>query len=231
MRRFFVGTMLCFLLAVASLPAGEYLSPKVKAKEHIILKAFVLPAETEFVKQGMKGSEGMTQQAEQFSGDLRSLVVKRLAERGVAVSEDDFAPVKMRSDENALQTVLALQTKYNSISTQMHRKPKDIKKGRYTIGDEVSLLPGIDRVDTLVFLRASGIMLTGGKKVFGNLIGGRASDVSQVIITFVDSRSGNVLSMVTLARAGGKADEVWEGYGKNVTKAFKKIPMGTAVKK
>ncbi len=34
--------------------------------------------------------------------------------------------------------------------------------------------------------------------------------------------------MVSLAKGGGKASDPSEGYGKNMAKAFKKIPMAAA---
>jgi len=230
MRPHYVCISFFVLFLIPSLEAKEYLSPKMKSKEHVVKAACVMPAEVEFSKRGMKGSEGMTREAEQFAEDLRALVIKKLAERGVQVKEEIFSTAQLQSNEALLQTVLDTQRKYDTVAAQMYKKPKEIQKGRYSLSDEVALLPLTGDVDTIVFVHGSGIMLTGGKKAFGILVGGGYSDVSNIQITFVDAKSGDVLSMISLAKAGGSADEAEKGYGKGLTKAFKKMPMGSSVK-
>jgi hypothetical protein len=218
------------IILTTPLVAKEYLSPKAKSGERVVRKACVMPAEVELAKAGIKGSEGMTTESDRFAEDVRSLVAKKLADRGVEVNETELGSAALASNEDLRQLVLGVQRKYDTVAPQMHKKPKDIRKGRFTLGDEVALLPTAASVDTIVFVHGRGTMLTGGKKAFGILVGGASSDSSGVNVTFVDAKSGEVISMVTLASVGGNADDPFAGYSKNMTKAFSKLPMGTGAK-
>jgi hypothetical protein len=45
-------------------------------------------------------------------------------------------------------------------------------------------------VDTLLFVRASGQVLTGGKKTFGWVVGGQKSDMARIDIGAVNAQTG-----------------------------------------
>lgn len=58
------------------------------------------------------------------------------------------------------------QQRYDALLPKMLKKTKDIKKGRFTLGDEVSSLAPNDDVDALIFVRAIGSGFTKGRTAF-----------------------------------------------------------------
>ena len=128
--------------------------------------------------------------------------------------------------------MLQLQQKYDSVAAQLHSKPKEVKKGRYTLGDSVALLPCSAQADALVFIHAHGSILTGGKKVFGALVAGPSRSTAELWITFVDAKSGEALAFTRLISVGDKFQSDPEGaYRKGLTKELGKMRVGVVAKK
>jgi hypothetical protein len=99
-------------------------------------------------------------------------------------------------DENSdLKYALTdLQTRYDKLQVLIKKKPKDVRTGRFTMGDEVAnLSPGAD-ADALVFVRANGYLPTAGLKTFVIVTGmGVTRNYAQVAISEVDAQAGTVL--------------------------------------
>jgi hypothetical protein len=176
----------------------------------------------------MKGNEGMLKEADQVAEALPKLVVAALQKKGYTVLDDPFTPQAL-SENNDLKFALAdAQNRYDTLGQQLYQKPKDVKKGRFTLGDEVSRINPDGKADTLVFIRASGNKNTGGRKTFGLLIGGvgMVFDGLFVSLSFVDAHSGEVLAITS---ANGAVDFVnkTEGMAENIEKSLKKLPAPT----
>ena len=46
--------------------------------------------------------------------------------------------------------------KYDDVAAKLNRKPKDIGKSRFTLGDQVALFPCSAKSDVLVFVQGEG---------------------------------------------------------------------------
>lgn len=108
----------------------------------------------------------------------------------------------------------------------MNHHAKDVKKARYTLGDEVALLPCSANSDALVFIHGEGSVLTGGKKAFGALIAGPSQSTATLQITFVDAKSGEVLAFATFLNNGKFEQDSQAAYGKKLGKELRKIGIG-----
>jgi len=116
-----------------------------------------------------------------------------LKELGYKVDQESLAPAVLQKDPDLRYTVDDLQKKFDDELQLMNRKSKDVRKGRFTLGDEVTKLPAGDGVDALLFVRAEGEVLTGGKKTFGFLVTGDVNDVVMMHFGVVDAKTGDVL--------------------------------------
>lgn len=212
--------------AGASTRGREYVNPKLKSKERPVRTAVILPAQMELTRLGMKGTEGMTKESEALAEALTGMLVKQLRDRGVDVLASPFTEEALKQNEDLRAAVARVQAKYDGLSTQLHKKPKDVAKGRFTLGDEVADLVPAARADTLVFVRGRGTVLTGGKKAFGILVAGAKSSSLRCYVTLVDSKSGEVLSLVDLMTLGEYLEKPEKAMEKPMTKCFKKIPLG-----
>lgn len=217
-------------LALASLAAAptaaQQLHPKLEKKEKAVKNILILPPKVELTKTGMKGGEGMLKESEQVAEALPKLIAAALQKKGCAVLDNPFTAQAL-NDNNDLKFALAdVQNKYDVLGEQLNRKPKDVKKGRFTLGDEVSKLNSDGKADTLVFVRARGNKNTGGRKAFGLLIGGAGMvvDVMFVSISLVDAQTGEVLATTRAAGTGDFVNKTDSALGKNIEKSLKKIP-------
>jgi hypothetical protein len=214
--------------AVASTPSWSYVHPKVASGEFPIRTACIMPADGKLSKLSMKGSEGMSKESDAWSTELEAIVESHLKSAGVSVLPALGAPDSSASDDELRQVLLQIQGKYTSISAQIDQKPKDIGKSRYTLGDDVALLPCDAKADVLVFVEGQGQVLTGGKQTFGILIGGPKYSTATLILTMADARTGEVLAFVRLVNLDKFVKDSEKAFGGALDKQFKKMKIGTA---
>ena len=223
------------LAAVLAAPAfgvtssRSYENPRVTQGAFPIRRACMMPAEGKLTKIGMKGSEGMTKEAEEWNAALQNLVEGHLKSAGIELQSAANAGTSSASDDEIRQVILQLEQKYNEISTQINRHPKDIAKSRFTLGDEVSLLPCAATSDVVVFVRGEGQTVTEGKATMTFLVGG-ALPSAVLVLTMADAKTGEILACVRLFHVehfGEKfiadADKV---FGNGLEKQFKRLRIG-----
>jgi len=193
------------LLAIAlgaSLSQAQFAHPDLKSGKIVVHKLLILPAEANVTRSGMKGSEGLIAESRTVENALAGLVSQALQAKGCAVLDNVLTPAALEKDQELNSSVADIQRLFETIHAHVVKKPKDIRTGRYTMGDEVvNFAPGA-AADALVFARASGVVTTGGKKAFAMVVGGNANDVVVMDITVVDSQTGNILFYTDAAAAG-----------------------------
>lgn len=174
-----------------------------------VRKVCVLPPEADLRRLGMKGGESLSKESEQWAEKLGTTVQNAVADAGGAVIGDFSAEALRRNDETR-QTVVRLIQKYDNIAAQMRKKPGGVEKGRFTLGDEVALLPCAAEADSLAFVDGGGLIQTGGRKAFDVLVGGAAGMFSAqsrfaVWVTLVDAKTGQVTAFTRQSATGAKA--------------------------
>jgi len=224
-----VTTLLLILAAGTTLAAtlsSSYTSPKLASGQVTVANVCVMPAQGQLSRVGMKGREGMSEESDTWGLQLQSVVEKHLKEIGEKITSTGMSPSELETNDKLRQLVLQVQQKFDTVATQMNRKPKDIKKERYTMGDEVALLPCSANSDALAFVEGTGSVLTGGKKAFGTLVAGPSHSDATLRVTFVDAKSGDVLAYTFLYNNGKFEQDAEAAYGKRLGKEFQKIGIG-----
>jgi len=211
-------------VAAASRSSGTQIHPKVKSKEKTIRQVLLLPAQVEIQRSGMKGGEGMLKESEDVSLKILDAVGKALKDRGFQVADK---PPAAAGDE-AQYSLASLQKRYDAVAVQLHKRMKDVSKGRFTLGDEVANYGPAAATDSVLFVRGQGTQLTGGKKAFGILVAGAKASTMRCYVTLVDSKSGEVLfTTMVFVTGGGFIDRTEEVFRKPLAKALQKIPAAT----
>jgi hypothetical protein len=208
-----------------SAAAPQHLHPKLKSKELSVSRVAVLPVRAEVAKSGVKGGESMLQESEALALDLHQAVTRVLGAHGFTVVEDPVTTAESGTgaEESAnarREAVASLQSRFDALAPQLLSKPKDVTKGRFSMGDEINALVS-DRVEALVFVRGNGVVFTKGKRFLqGGLLGMAAGPKGQFRcdVVIVDARSGDVLF---LSRIGGDGDLTKEA-GRRIEKPFSK---------
>jgi hypothetical protein len=216
--------------AVAVTPSWSYEAAKITKGEFAIHTACMMPATGKLTRIGMKGQEGMAKESQEWSDALENLVEAHLKTANVEMIPALSAGTSSASADEIQQVVLQIAEKYNGVSAQIDRKPKDIGKARFTLGDEVALLPCAAKADVLVFVTAEGQVTTGGKKAMSLLVGG-AVPYASLILTMADAKTGEIVAFARMSNAEsfgekfvGRADEV---FGKALDKQFGKLRLGS----
>jgi hypothetical protein len=222
----------CVLPARATTGSWSYEHPKVKSGEFAIHSACMIPAEGKLSKQGVKGREGMAKESDDWSTNLQNVVEAHLKSAGVSLMPAISAGQSGASDDEVRQIVLQIQQKYDEVAAKLNSKPKDIGKSRYTLGDQVTLLPCAANADVLVFVEGEGQVLTGGKKAMGMLFGGAANSGATLILTMADAKTGEILTFARLVNINGFGgseqfmEDTEKAYGKALDKQLAKMKVG-----
>src|ERR1044072_2445574 len=219
----FAVTMLLVGVTSQSIQA-QFLHPKIKAKETTIRRIFILPAKVNVVRDSMKGPEGMAAE----SDELSMRVEEKIAE--VLSKQKNVATLPRSSDASSADSqkydFADFQTKFDALLPTIVKKRSDVKKGRFTMGDEVLNLNLSKSADAIVFIRGEGKKLTSGKTAFRMLVGGTPAYL-KLQIGMVDTRSGEVL-LYTDTMLVGDPTTAMDRLRKSLEKGFKKLPSAAA---
>jgi hypothetical protein len=216
----FILIFLCCLFA-AKVDA-QYLHPKVVEKKVTIRSAAILPAKVEIVKESAKGSEMMVAESADISKSVMEAVGQTFQKKKITVGSNPFEAAAM--DESRKYTLADIQTRYDALLPKLVKKSKDIKKARFTLGDEVMLLNVHKDADVLVFIRGTGRVFTKGKTAF-SIVNFFNLDFpfAQITVGVVDAQSGEVLAF-TKPMSASKVLKDKKALAKMIEKSLKKLP-------
>lgn len=164
---------LVFLVCAAHSALAQFEHPDLKSGKKQVSSIVVMPVQAEITKVGMKGPEPMEAESRQVEKSLAPILSEVLRKLGCTVQDTAFTSDAFEKDVELRYTVNDLQKQFDAVLGQMTKKSKDVRKGRFTIGDSVAKLPSGADSDALLFVRATGQVLTGGKKAFGWLVTGQ----------------------------------------------------------
>ena len=216
--------MALFVFVLTGPIHGQYLHPKVTGKQTQIRNVVMLPAKVEVVRQSMKGPEGMAAESDLLSTRVGQLVSEALATKHITV----LAPTTAGAAEGDAQQkykVADIQARYDALLPKIEKKRKDVKKGRFSLGDEVLNLHLDKNADAIVFIRGQGQKLTKGKTAFTLLVGGLPAYL-QLMIGVVDAHTGEVLVFTNPLTRGDATSANDKGLLKAIENSLKKLPSG-----
>lgn len=226
LRRLCLATVFLFILSVAALSPiavrAQYLHPKVSAKQTIIRNIVILPAKVNVVRDSMKGPEGMAAESETLSARVEKMLSEVLATRKSVTTLSETATTQ--ADSQQKYTIADIQAKFDDLLPKVMKKRKDVKQGRFSMGDEVLNLNLDKSADAIVFIRGEGKRLTGGKTAFTLLVGGMPAYL-KLMIGIVDARTGELLLYTDPILVGDPTTAV-DRLRDALEKGFKKLPAG-----
>ncbi len=224
--RFLLVILCCvFAHSAAAETKAQYLNPKLKEKKVTIRSAAILPAKVEIVKESAKGAEMMVAESADISGKTVVAVGQALQQKKINVVANSFEPATL--DDARKYTLADIQSRYDALLPKLMSKSKDVKKARFTLGDEVMLLNVHQDADALVFIRGSGRVFTKGKTAFSIInIFNMDFPFAQITVGLVDARTGEVLAF-TKPMSASKVLKDQKSLNKMIEKSLKKIPPAT----
>ena len=227
-RRVRTTTVAGFIALVAVMSPlvvrAQFLHPKISSKQFTIRNVVILPAKVDVLRDSMKGPEGMAAESELLSARVEKMVNEVLATRHVTTLSGP-ASSSNEGDAQRKYAVADIQAKFDDLLSKVMKKRKDVKKGRFSMGDEVLNLNLDKSADAIVFIRGQGQKLTSGKTAFVWLVGGMPAYL-KLMIGIVDARNGEVLLYTDPIFAGDPTTAV-DRLRKALEKSFKKLPTGS----
>jgi len=221
----FALTTVLFTGFAAQSVHAQFLHPKIKSNDTTIRNVVVFPARVNIVRDSMKGPEGMAAESDELSARVEKIIaevllkekqVVTLAGSGVASSDGT------NGDSSQRYSLADFQTKFDDLLPKIMKKRSDVKKGRFSMGDEVLNLNLEKSADAILFIRGQGKKLTGGKTAFTLLVGGVPAYL-RLQIGLVDARNGDVL-LYTDPAFGGDPTTAVDRLRDALKKGFKKLP-------
>jgi hypothetical protein len=220
-----------FIVLVSLLAAqqaqAQYLHPKIIEKKVTIHNAVILPAKVELTKESAKGSEMMVAESEQASVQVLGAVEQSLQNKNISVLKSPFNEKPEEMSQDRKYTLANIQARYDALLPKLVDKSKDVKKGRFSLGDEVAVLDVDKSTDVLIFIRGSGKVFTKGKTAF-SLLNPFNADFPILFITvgIVDAHSGEVL-VFTKPVSASKVVNKPKDLNKLILKSLKKLPASS----
>src|SRR5215217_5649160 len=140
---------------------AQFLHPRIKSKETTIRSVVVLPAKVNVVRDSMKGPEGMAAESDELSKRVETMIAEVLSKKKHVATLSTTAAAE--GDSQQKYNVADFQTKFDELLPKITKKRGDVKKGRFSMGDEVLNLNLEKAADAVVFIRGEGKKLSGGK--------------------------------------------------------------------
>ena len=213
--------VLVVLLTGSHQAQAQFIHPKIKSKETTIRRVVVLPAKVNVVRDSMKGPEGMAAESDELSLRVEKMVVEVLSKEKQVTTLPAVA-ASAEGDSQQKYNIADFQTKFDALLPNIMKKRSDVKKGRFTMGDEVLNLNLDKGADAVVFIRGEGKKLTSGKTAFRILVGGVPAYL-RLMIGIVDARNGEVLVYTDPMFQGDPTTAV-DRLRKALAKGLKKLP-------
>jgi ribosomal protein S15P/S13E len=228
MNRLFAraGFILLVIACNVSLARAQFANPDIKSGKIVLHKVLILPPTATVTKSGMKGNETLIPESQTVEAALPGIIAEAMQQKGCTVLDNIFSPEALEKNPDLKTEVADLQNRFDELRKHMNEKPKDVRNGRFTMGDEVANFNPGAVADALVFVRAWGVVNTGGKKVLGAIAGVNETDYIVVNIALVDSQSGAVL-YYALSATGGSYLEHPERMTKPIESSFRDWKVGT----
>jgi hypothetical protein len=214
--------VLVVVIMSPSVSRSQYLHPKISKKETVIRNVIILPAKVDVVRNSMKGPEGMGAESEQLSLRVEDAVASVLADKHGVKRLTAAASSSGDGDSQRKYNTADFQTKFDELLPKIMKKRGDVKKGRFSMGDEVLNLNLDKSADAIIFIRGQGQKLTSGKQAFVLMVGGMPAFL-KMQIGIVDAHTGEVLLYTDPILAGDPTTAVNRLHNA-LEKSFKKLP-------
>lgn len=219
----FAGLLLA--LGTVSAGAAEYMTPEFAKAEFRPKTMVLIPPRAEVTKKKVTSSEQMIEEGAVLE-DATSLVLKeQLGALGYTIRVLTIDEVN--TDPELQLMVRNFNERYDADLVQVLKKPKDIRKRRFSFGDEARILAARLEAEAIIVGRISASGATGGQKTMAFLLGG-SSGHAALNLSIVAGDNGDLEGFFTYVDSGMSPEKIAlepvETMAKVSAKALKDFP-------
>ena len=231
MKRF-VFTIL--FLASSGHAFAQFEHPDLKSGKKQVRSNVLMPIEAVIAKHTFgsdfhwgleKPHEYLEAESQQVEKDLAPVISEVFRSFNCAVNDTALAPGELAKSPALQSTEQELQHQVDELLPRLTFHEGDVRKGTASLGESVTKLQAASGSDALVFVRAQGHILSGGKRAMNVLSGANSSDSWRMWIMVVDTKTGDVLYFAepqgrnNLAQDAAKSRPAIEKSFKNFVKS------------
>jgi hypothetical protein len=231
-RRILLAPTLAIIVIVCSVAAHAssfYVQRKIESRQFPIRSACFMPPAAQLTRLGMKSAEQMVKESNDWADALQLLVESRLNSDGIAINAAADPLSSGASDAEIQQVISQIQQKYEAISPLMDKKPGEIAKSAFTLGDQVAMLPCSATSDVLVFVTGAGTAATESREAVSGLIGGPTSGAI-FIVSMADAKTGEILGLIRIRLVGDFLSSAQDAFGQPLDDNLADMNIGSARK-
>jgi hypothetical protein len=228
-RAFTLAISVCASVSFAH-ASSFYVQHKVESRQFPIHTACFMPPQAQLTQLGIKGETRLTKQSNDWAAALQSLVESHLNSDGIAIIAAADPLKSGASDVDIQQVISQIRQKYDAISPLMDKKPGEIVKSAYSLGDQVGMLPCSANSDVLVFVNAVGAAATENRAAMSALIGGPTSGAI-FIVTMADAKTGDVLGLIRIHLVDEFLSSAESAFGAGLDDGLADMNIGSARKR
>jgi hypothetical protein len=152
--------LLILAVAVQGLDADAFLHPRLAAGTEAIRAVVLLQATAEMKAQGPRRYDFKEKEGELLASAVTPVVSGALKKRGWEVDDRALATQNLADNELVRWQVNAIRERHHALLARI--KPKDVRKGRYSLGAGVSTLGSWPQGTVLALVHAEGARRTTG---------------------------------------------------------------------
>jgi len=229
-RNYWLGITLLFSVSLAvQVEARWYVSPEFGNPEKRPQVLVLLPPHAELIKQKVVMTEEMVSEALALEVTAASATLDFLTSKGYQVTQ--LTPDRINADPELQELILKVNRRYSEEWPKIIRKPKQVRYGRYSMGDELRSLAKRLGADAIVFARIQGVEVSVGKAVMGAVMGaligggGGSGSYARMDICVVNAQSAKIEGYFD-----GRVSVGLHDLTENAEKATKKLAKKTLKK-
>lgn len=226
--------VIVFLLAFSGPAFAQFEHPDLKSGKKQVRGIVLMPIEAVMGKFTVKSDfhwgfekprDYLEAESRQVEKDLTPLITEVFRSLNCTVNDTALAPGELAKNAVLQSTQQELQQQVDALLLRLTYHEDDVRKGKASLGESLSKLQVGSGSDALVFVRALGQILSGGRRAMNILGGADSSDSWRMWIIVVDARTGDVLYFAepqgryNLAQDTAKSRPVIEKSFKNFLKA------------
>jgi hypothetical protein len=174
-------------------PAKEYMTPGFLDRTTRPMTLAALPPHAEFIKNQAVMTAEMVKEAAALEDGANRAIATVLHEKGykvrvIGLQEIDGTP-------GLKDLVHRIDTRYDEEWTKAMRKPKEARKGRYSIGEDAVAACSLLHVDGLVMSRIVAVGNSGGRQAITIILSlgqAYAQSYARISLSVIEGKAGRV---------------------------------------
>lgn len=218
-----VSVMLLALAPAREARASSWESPEFAAAIGRPKRIALLPAQSSMVRTRVNDALPFVKETRALEEALRSAAEAELKAAGYEPDVDSLSPEKLAADRELQALVRALETQVGGIVDVASGKPRDIGRGRFSVGEAVLPLAQATGADGFLWMQSQSVVPSKGQRTLGSIFSVMAgtyavpSNRTQLVAFLIDASTGDLAS-VTVAQTGGAVLKEPVKVAQNVTK-------------